>query len=145
MAMNLTLQKFDYPGQLLKEYEHWVVLLRPVQLTLGCVIIAAKSDVTSLGALQPAEMAELPRVIGEFEALMRDGFGAEKFNYLALMMVDPNPHFHAIPRYKGPVAYGGQTFEDSLFPKAPQLDVSNPCTAALLQALRTDLHQRYLD
>jgi hypothetical protein len=32
--MNETINKFGYPKTLLKEYKHWVVLLRPKQATL---------------------------------------------------------------------------------------------------------------
>ncbi|MEK7719657.1 MAG: HIT family protein, partial [Bacteroidota bacterium] len=41
--MNQTIKAFDYPDTLIKEYEYWVVLLRPQQITLGSLIIAAKS------------------------------------------------------------------------------------------------------
>ena len=142
MDINSTLQKFDYPKMLLKEYNSWVVLLRPVQLTLGCTVIAAKSFATSFGAINSEEMGELSGVIRDFEVVMRRDFCAEKFNYLGLMMVDPNPHFHAIPRYKEPSEYAGQIFYDSLFPKPPQLDISNHCSDELLKTLCLDLRQR---
>ena len=49
--MNQTIQKFGYPATLLKELEHWVILLRPAQVTLGSLVLAAKSDTTAYGAL----------------------------------------------------------------------------------------------
>src|SRR6185503_15625705 len=116
MPMNATLEKFGYPERVLREYEHWVVLIRPVQLTLGSVILAAKSEARSFGALRPEEMAEWPGIVRTFESVIRQRFDAEKFNYLALMMVDPNPHFHGIPRYRGPVTFQGRSFTDDLFP-----------------------------
>jgi diadenosine tetraphosphate (Ap4A) HIT family hydrolase len=137
--MNVTLQKFGYPGRVIREYEHWVVLIRPVQLTLGSVIIAAKSEVTSFGALRPEEMAEWPGAVRTFESVMRRHFGAEKFNYLALMMVDPNPHFHGIPRFPAPVTFQGRSFKDELFPKPPSLDVVNDCPPEVLAALQDHL------
>ncbi len=33
--MNQTILKFGYPQGLIQEYEHWVILLRPQQVTLG--------------------------------------------------------------------------------------------------------------
>jgi diadenosine tetraphosphate (Ap4A) HIT family hydrolase len=133
--MNATLQSFGYPERTIREYEHWVTLIRPVQLTLGSVIIAAKADVKSLGALRPEEMAELPSVIRSFESVLTDHFGATKFNYLALMMVDPNPHFHGIPRYHSPVTFHNLYFMDERFPKPPALDIVNHCPEATLDAL----------
>ena len=42
--MNPTIEKFGYPTTLIREYEHWLVLLRPEQVTLGSLVLAAKSD-----------------------------------------------------------------------------------------------------
>lgn len=137
--MNVTLKKFLYPSNLLREYSHWVLLIRPEQVTVGCVVIAAKTDAKSFGALGAEEMAEWPTVVRDFEQVVSKKFGAEKFNYLALMMVDPNPHFHGIPRYRGPVSFQGRTFTDERFPKPPALDVANACSAAEFEALRDDL------
>jgi diadenosine tetraphosphate (Ap4A) HIT family hydrolase len=134
--MNATLEKFGYPERVIREYEHWVVLIRPVQLTLGSVILAAKSEARSFGALRPEEMAEWPGIVRTFESVIRQRFDAEKFNYLALMMVDPNPHFHGIPRYRGPVTFQGRSFTDDLFPKPPSLDVVNDCPPQMLAALQ---------
>jgi diadenosine tetraphosphate (Ap4A) HIT family hydrolase len=140
--MNATLQKFGYPESLIREYEHWVVLIRPVQVTLGSVIIAAKSEARSFGGLKPEEMAEWAGIVRTFESVIVKDFGAEKFNYLALMMVDPNPHFHALPRYRGPVDFQGRSFTDANFPKPPSLDVVNECPQEALDALRDHLKNR---
>jgi diadenosine tetraphosphate (Ap4A) HIT family hydrolase len=141
--MNATLEKFGYPESLIREYDHWVVLLRPAQVTLGSVIIAAKSDARSFGALRPEEMAEWPGIVRSFESAIVKDFGAEKFNYLALMMVDPNPHFHGIPRYRGPVTFQGQSFTDERFPMPPALDVLNECSKEMLAALREHLRAAF--
>jgi len=141
--LNATLQKFGYPGSVICDFDHWVVLIRPVQVTLASAVIAAKSDVVSFGALRPDQMAELSSVIQRFESVVAGGFGAEKFNYLGLMMVDPNPHFHAIPRYRAPVSYLDKWFTDERFPKPPALDVVNECSIEMLHTLRKDLALRF--
>ena len=69
--MNPTLQKFDYPHALVREYASWVVLVRPVQVTAACAVIASKSSCTTLGDLAAHEAAELPLVIRDFEAAVR--------------------------------------------------------------------------
>ena len=59
--MNATIRKFGYPASLIGETAHWVVLLRPAQVTLGSLIIAAKSDATGFGALPgPARRTSNP-------------------------------------------------------------------------------------
>ena len=34
-----TLLKFNYPQTLLREYQHWAVLLRPKQVTVGSLVL----------------------------------------------------------------------------------------------------------
>ena len=43
---NPTMIKFGYPDTLVREWDHWVVLLRPAQVTLGSLVLAARSDAT---------------------------------------------------------------------------------------------------
>lgn len=40
--MNATIEKFGYPATLIAEFDHWLVLLRPAQPTLGSLVLAAK-------------------------------------------------------------------------------------------------------
>jgi diadenosine tetraphosphate (Ap4A) HIT family hydrolase len=141
--MNLTLQGFGYPQSLVKEYVHWVVMIRPAQVTLGCAVIAARSEATSLGDLAPCEAAELPQVIRDYERAIRGFAPASKFNYLALMMVDPNPHFHAIPRYAAAVRLGATEFTDAGYPKPPDLGHRHELDAAALEWVRLELARHW--
>jgi diadenosine tetraphosphate (Ap4A) HIT family hydrolase len=115
--MNPTLKRFGYPNSTVKEFEHWVVLIRPVQTTPLSCVIASRAEVTSLGSLCAAAGAELPKVISSFESTVSRLAPAARFNYLALMMVDPNPHFHAIPRYAAPLILHGRSYSDMAYPK----------------------------
>ncbi len=120
--MNITIKTFGYPGTLMREYAHWVVLLRPKQITIGSLVLAAKSEATDLGGLTSDEWAEFATVAKDAEELLRNAFGAEKFNYLALMMKDPNVHFHFVPRYSRPVVIGGKEFNDKDWPLKTELE-----------------------
>ena len=142
--MNPTLARFEYPKALVQEYEHWVVLFRPIQVTPLSCVIAARAEVTSLGALDAAAGAELPRVIRDYEASVGHLLPAEKFNYLALMMVDPNPHFHAIPRYPRPIVVGTHPFTDTAYPKPPDITVGMHLDAPTLEAWRARLAQHWI-
>lgn len=119
--MNPTIITFGYPDSLAKEYDHWVVLVRPAQVTLGSLVLAAKSDATAFGALPPVAFAELGEIIPIIERALRAFCGYEKINYLMLMLVDPNVHLHVLPRYSGTRRWGGVDFPDAGWPKAPQL------------------------
>ena len=104
--LNPTIEKFGYPATLVREYEHWLVLLRPAQPTLGSLVLAAKSDATAYSELPPQAFAEQALAVAAIERSLARFTSYEKINYLMLMMVDPNVHFHVIPRYEG-VALAG--------------------------------------
>ena len=40
-------------------------------------------------------------ITAEIEATLSAEVAYERINYLMLMMVDPNVHFHVFPRYEG--------------------------------------------
>ena len=119
--MNETIEKFGYPATLVKAFEHWVVLLRPAQPTLGSLILAAKGEATAFGDLPAAAHAELKPVTEAIERALGRAVGYERLNYLMLMMVDPHVHFHVIPRYEGAREWGGRAFADAGWPKVPDL------------------------
>jgi diadenosine tetraphosphate (Ap4A) HIT family hydrolase len=119
--MNETIVRFGFPGTLVAEYEHWVVLLRPAQPTLGSLILAAKSDATAFSALSQEAVAGLKAAIDDIEAGLARAVGYSKLNYMMLMMVDPHVHFHVVPRYEGERSACGLTLTDAGWPKVPAL------------------------
>jgi diadenosine tetraphosphate (Ap4A) HIT family hydrolase len=119
--MNETIVKFGYPATLVREYSHWLVLLRPQQPTLGSLVLAAKSDSTAFSDLEPEAFAELQLAIRDLETALKAAVGYDRINYLMLMMVDPHVHFHVIPRYEGERSAAGLTIEDAGWPKLPDL------------------------
>ena len=119
--MNETIAKFGHPATLIAEYEHWVVLLRPAQPTLGALILAAKSDVTAFGDLPAEAHAELKVATAAIERALNEAVGYAKINYLMLMMVDPHVHFHVLPRYAGDRGAEGLTIADAGWPGQPDL------------------------
>jgi diadenosine tetraphosphate (Ap4A) HIT family hydrolase len=120
--MNPTLEKFGYPTTLLVELDHWAILLRREQVTLGSLVLAAKSDATRYSGLPPEAFAEQGEAVRRIENALGAFVAFEKINYLMLMMVDPNPHFHVIPRYSEPRTWNGIEFADAGWPRAPRLD-----------------------
>ena len=119
--INDTIRKFGYPATLLREYDHWLVLLRPSQVTAGSLVLAAKSDATAYGDLPQAAFAEQTVVIAEIELNLRATVAYQRINYLMLMMVDPHVHFHVIPRYDGSRSFAGLDVADHGWPGPPDL------------------------
>ena len=119
--MNATLKTFGYPQSLIVESDHWAVVLRPVQVTLGSLVLISKSDATRFPELSAEDLKDLGRISGAMESALRQAFGHDKINYLMLMMVDPHVHYHVLPRYGRPVSFQGQDFEDHSWPGPPDL------------------------
>jgi diadenosine tetraphosphate (Ap4A) HIT family hydrolase len=141
---NETMRKFGYPDSLVREFDHWVVLLRPGQVTLGSLVLAAKGDATAFGSLPSEAHAELARITAEIEATLRAEIGYERINYLMLMMVDPNVHFHVIPRYEGFRSFEGTAIEDRGWPAMPDLKSAVELPGEAFRQLRNRLMQSWL-
>ncbi|MAF28422.1 MAG: HIT family protein [Croceicoccus sp.] len=141
--MNETMRKFGYPATLVAEFEHWTVLLRPAQPTLGSLVLAAKSDVTALSDLSAEAHAEMKAASTAIERALRDFTGYAKINYLMLMMVDPHVHAHVIPRYEGSRQFEGVDFPDAGWPKLPDLGTAVTLDEDQIASLVTALKTRF--
>ena len=141
-AINPTIEKFGYPTTLLAELEHWLVLLRPAQVTLGSLVLAAKSDATAFGELPRQAFAEQADVIAAVEQALTGFVAYERINYLMLMMVDPHVHCHVVPRYEGTRDWQQLTFPDAGWPGVPRLDaavtLNPPRQRALAEAVASN-------
>lgn len=133
--MNATLEKFGLPATLVREFDHWVVLARLAQPTLGSLLLAAKSDATAFSDLPGEAHAELKQVTTAIEQALGEAVSYEKLNYLMLMMVDPHVHFHVIPRYEGSREWNGREFVDVGWPRVPDLGHAVALEGAELAAL----------
>jgi diadenosine tetraphosphate (Ap4A) HIT family hydrolase len=119
--MNATIRKFGWPTTLVREFEHWLVLARPAQPTLGSLVLAAKGEDTAFGHLPGAAHAELKPVTAAIEQGLTRAVDYRRLNYLMLMMVDPHVHFHVLPRYEGAREWEGREFVDVGWPRVPDL------------------------
>jgi diadenosine tetraphosphate (Ap4A) HIT family hydrolase len=142
--MNPTLQKFGYPSTVIKEYQKWVVVLRPQQVTLGALVLICQDTATAFSRISPEAFAELPRTIQEIEASISNAFFYEKLNYLMLMMVDPDVHFHVIPRYGTSRAFHDQEFYDYGWPGPPLLNNPNETSEEMNQKILTCLKKSWI-
>jgi len=140
---NATLVKFGLPANLIADYKHWVVLLRPAQVTLGSLVLGAKGDWTSFSQIPPQAFAELAHVTHCLETGLRNFTAYDKINYLMLMMVDPHVHFHVIPRYLEPRSWHGTEFADAGWPGPPQLAGALPLADQHIQTMVSELRLNF--
>ena len=137
--INDTIRKFGHPQTLLREYAHWVVLLRPAQVTAGSLILAAKGEATAYGELPGEAFVEQGKAVAEIEAMLRRAVAYERINYLMLMMVDRQVHFHVIPRYSGTRELAGLEFADHGWPGPPDLKAAITLDSTAIGAAATAL------
>ncbi len=139
--MNTTMNKFGFPDTCVKEFHQWVVLLRPQQVTLGSLVLICREDATAFSQISPEAFAELPTVLREMEANLSRAFAYNKINYLMLMMVDPEVHFHVIPRYDAPQTFFQQQFLDQGWPGPPVLKNPNDVTPEMATEIMAHLQK----
>lgn len=132
-GLNATMRKFGAPQTIIRSFQYWSVMLRPAQATLGALVLAAHEPVQAFSQLSPASFAELHSVTGQIESTLAKAFHYDKINYLMLMMVDPDVHFHVIPRYAQPKPFAGMEFVDAGWPAMPNLGQVNTTDAAINQ------------
>ena len=138
-----TYEQFGHPATLVKEFRHWVVLCRKAQVTLGSLILITKDNVTVFSELSDEAFAELPIAIRAIEKALKRIFGYEKINYFMLMMVDPEVHFHVIPRYSHDVEFGGAVFKDQSWPGPADLKLLNKVDEEIFSLLIEKLKNEF--
>jgi diadenosine tetraphosphate (Ap4A) HIT family hydrolase len=141
--VNPTILKFGYPATLIREFDHWLVLLRPAQVTLGSLVLAAKSDATAYSALPREAFAEQADAVAAIERALAAFTRYERINYLMLMMVDPQVHFHVIPRYSEPRTWNGIDFADAGWPGPPQLGSAVALSSDQIEAMAAEVASNF--
>lgn len=141
---NATETKFGDPTTRLAQTDHWTVLLRPKQPTLGSLVLICREPVRAFAEVSPQGYAELRDVVHRIEATLREVVAYERINYLMLMMVDPDVHFHVIPRYAGSRRLGDVDFPDAGWPGPPALDAAVSLDPLASDALLARLRDAWL-
>lgn len=109
-------EKFRLNELVILEGEHWILSVRPEQLTFGSMVLSSKNGKLSFGDLTSSEGAGLAVMLGEAEGLAKKKLGAVRINAICLMMKDPIVHFHIFPRYDREFMASGVYWKDTDFP-----------------------------
>lgn len=117
----------------IKEFHYWILMVRPVPVTIGSCIIFLKRKCPSLSEVTKEEMVEFPEVCSFFEKSCKSLYGAVKFNYKANMMKEDFVHFHAIPRYDKNIKRHGITWVDYDWPLAEKMTKQEVSDEVLLK------------
>lgn len=114
-------KKFMLDELTLYETEHWVWSLRPEQVTLGSGILSLKRNCLTFSNLRSEEAADLKNMVKIIENSLSELFHYDVINYLMLMMVDKQVHFHVIPRYEKIRIFDSWQCKDYSWPGPPEL------------------------
>ncbi len=134
-TINATMRKFGAPDTCVRNYQYWSVLLRPAQVTLGSLVLAAFEPARALADLSRESFAEFGEVVRDIEQSLTRAVAFDKINYLLLMMVDPDVHFHVIPRYAAERSFAGVKFTDPGWPGIPDLSRKNTVSDETMQQI----------
>jgi diadenosine tetraphosphate (Ap4A) HIT family hydrolase len=138
--MNPTAEKFGYPASVVAETASWLVLVRPSQPTFGALVLVCKEAAGAFAELSAAAFADLGEAVRGVERVLGAEVGYARINYLMLMMVDRDVHFHVLPRYEGTRSFEGLSFPDEGWPGPPKLspavELPRPALATLAARLR---------
>ena len=72
-------------------------------------------------------------------------FQYDKINYLMLMMIDPNVHFHILPRYSENRDFEGFYFKDYGWPGLPDFSKNNEIDDVLFFELKNIIKDNFID
>lgn len=144
-SLNATMRKFGAPKTIICQYSYWTVMLRPAQATLGALVLAAHEPAQSFSQLSPASFTELHTITGHIESALTKAFHNDKINYLMLMMVDPDVHFHVIPRYARPKQFADREFIDAGWPAMPNLGQINATDSAVNELIMDHIQSCWSD
>ena len=132
---NATEAKFGDPVTRIAQTDCWTVLLRPRQPTFGSLVLVCREPVHAFAEVSAQGFAELGGMVRGVEAVLRAFVAYERINYLMLMMVDPDVHFHVLPRYATLREFAGISCSDPGWPGPPRLDHVNAITPAVAETL----------
>ena len=141
--MNDTLKKFKYKETLIKEFEHWMLLLRMEQVTLGSMVLVTKNNEKKFSEVSSDATLEIGVAVKLIESKLLELFSCNKVNYLMLMMVDPDVHFHVIPRYSDTVSFNSIDFCDKGWPGLPVLSEANQVDSKVFRSLNSHLFENF--
>lgn len=114
-------EKFQIKNLAIETIGNWIISLRPNQVTLGSLIVSLNRPCVSLAHLTTEESLQLNTVFQVVDKMLKSTLSPDKINYLALMMIDAQVHFHVIPRYEKPVNFRNVEYGDYEWPKPPNV------------------------
>jgi diadenosine tetraphosphate (Ap4A) HIT family hydrolase len=116
-------------GELIEETSYWMIFLAPSQRYLGTCVVALKKKRANLSEVSDEEWDDFVGIVRKMEDSVDKSFKPDLFNWSCFKnaafrkdseSVDPEIHWHFIPRYQKSVLVYGIEFDDPDFGHIPQ-------------------------
>lgn len=133
------IEKFQLRKLLIKQIGNWNISVRPQQPTIGSLILSLNRRCESLSQLNTEEGEQISLAFVEIEKMLKNAFAPSLINYLALMLVDHQVHFHVIPRYSNEVVFKNVKYSDKDWPhihSLKALDIDENTLVDILEYLK---------
>lgn len=114
-------KKFRIEEYTIYESDFWSWSLRPVQGTVGAGILSLKRECPVFSEVTEEEFKDLKKIVNIIETTLNNTFHYDVINYLMLMMVDRQVHYHVFPRHKGLITLDKKEYSDTNWPQPPEL------------------------
>ena len=124
--------KFKLNENTIFENESWRLSIRPKQLTFCSMVLSIKSPISCFSQLTNKMLMDLKEIYALL-AKIKTIIGADKINYISLMLVDDLLHTHIFFRHSKPIIEGGKVFDDKKYPLP--LDISETSSIKSSDAL----------
>ena len=131
------------PEVLVHDFGPWALCLNRNQDLIGRCYLLLRRPCTDPLSITPQEQASLWACAAKSKAALTRLFAPDHWNFAFLMNVDPQVHFHLIPRYRNGRLFRGAEFADPQFgkhyPLGPERNLDTETLAALRVALSRSL------
>lgn len=134
------MEEIDYSKYVVKEYEHWEILVKTNQSYLGgCIVWCKREDALDYTDMTPEEHKEFLEILKKLRAATQHCFQADWFNYAFLGNETRHLHCHFVPRYKEPREFLGVMFTDKFWGHNYRTDHEFLVSEKLLQEVKNKL------
>jgi len=130
--------KFQPDNNRIREYAHWILVIRPKQAKLGACTAVTKRHVEKMSDLTPAEMQEYAQVAKDIESALKEAFNYTVIHHMVMMFKDKHIHFHIFPRYNSKRKFAGIEWVDDFKPD-PFLQKVEPSSQDILDQIKAEI------
>ncbi|MCE5213673.1 MAG: HIT family protein [Methanobacterium sp.] len=140
-------------GELIEETPYWMIFLAPSQRYLGTCVVALKKKRANLSEVNDAEWDDFVQIVRKMEDSVNKSFKPNLFNWSCFKNaafrkdnddVDPEIHWHFIPRYQETVLFCGVKFDDPDFGHIPQ-PIARKVSSEVMNNIKLEIKKNLLE